>query len=159
MHRHLWKLLVGLGVLVVGSIAVAKGPLSSPAPLAAPPSLAVPHLATPGVEAVPVPVAAAFGGEAMQRGCPMANCDERDELCLQVAFDTLLSCMRHGQASLPACPECELPKPAQSQVFRAHGAGLKVYGVVGNARGGHQRLLRGLADTVERAPGKVDAQR
>jgi len=144
-RRRRATLLSLLPVLAVSiTLAWAQGPER---PLAAPAG-SMESLPARILRAIQVPVNAAA------EPCGVPACASDDHACRQRVFREVLACLADGRVrALPGCPECRLPA-APTQVFRAHGGNLTLYGTfapVGRAAG-NKAFLVALSAAVERPP-------
>lgn len=128
------------GGLVVSGLALAASAGPAHRPAAAPTVLAVPP-AVPGV---------VLGGLRAERladcssTCDVPRCAPGDDFCRQLSFEVALECVQDGRLGAVD------PPGAATTVFRAQGGGFTLYGALGPAGGGHEALLRGVSEAVER---------
>lgn len=136
---HPWKWLVIVGLLTSAGWALAQSAGS-----------AVQKTPAVSIDAVPGPVLQIIAPQVDPRPmCAVEICVPGDQRCLQASFERVMSCLRSGSvgAMLPECVGCALPG-GRGKLFRAHGAGIVVYGAIG-ATVSQKRLLRSIADRVE----------
>ncbi len=137
--KHPWKWLAVAGVLMSAGWALAQGAghTVQKSPAAA-------------VDAVPGPVLQVIAPQVEPRAmCAVEICVPGDQACLQASFERVMSCLRSGSvgAMLPDCTGCALPG-GRGKLFRAHGAGITLYGAIGTPVS-QKRLLQSIANRVE----------